>query len=78
MKEFIAMLNKFQVEYQQITDNEIVIPTIILAATEQQGDLLPQDNYINNPLLSEESQIHLAFRNGGIDIAVVDIQYEEE
>ena len=71
MKQFIEMLRKFETEFTVINEEEIAIPVIAIAATEEQGELLPQDLYKENPLLTDEMQVHLTFRDGRIDWAII-------
>lgn len=71
MTQFIEMLRKFDTEFTVINEEEIVIPVVAIAATAEQGELLPQDLYQNNPLLADEMQVHLTFRNGRIDWAII-------
>ena len=71
MKQFIEMLRKFETEFTIINEEEIAIPVIAIAATEVQGELLPQDLYKENPLLADEMQVHLTFRGGRIDWAII-------
>lgn len=71
MKQFIEMLRKFDTEFTIINEEEIAIPVIAIAATEEQGELLPQDLYQKNPLLADEMQVHLTFRDGRIDWAII-------
>lgn len=71
MKEFIEMLRKFDTVFTVINEEEIAIPVVAIAATEEQGELLPQDLYQENPLLADEMQVHLTFRNGRIDWAII-------
>ncbi len=71
MKQFIEMLRKFDTEFTIINEEEIAIPVIAIAATAEQGELLPQNLYKKNPLLADEMQVHLAFRNGRIDWAII-------
>ena len=78
MVEFLKMLQKFDTVYEKITDNEIVIPCLAVGATEEQGDMLPQDYYQENSLLSDSAKIHLIFENNRIDWLIVDIMEEED
>ena len=71
MKEFIEMLRKFDTVFTVINEEEIAIPVVAIAATEEQGELLPQDLYQENPLLADEMQVHLTFRDGRIDWAII-------
>lgn len=71
MKQFIEMLRKFDTEFTIINEEEIAIPVIAIGATAEQGELLPQDLYQENPLLADEMQVHLTFRNGRIDWAII-------
>ena len=71
MKQFIEMLRKFDTEFTVISEEEIAIPVIAIAATEEQGELLPQDLYQENPLLANEMMVHLTFRDGRIDWAII-------
>jgi hypothetical protein len=71
MKQFIEMLRKFDTVFTVINEQEIAIPVVAIAATAEQGELLPQDLYQNNPLLADEMQVHLTFRDGRIDWAII-------
>lgn len=71
MKQFIEMLRKFDTEFIVINEEEIAIPVIAIASTEEQGDLLPQDMYQENPLISDDAKVHLTFRDGRIDWAII-------
>ena len=71
MKQFIEMLRQFDTVFTVINEEEIAIPVIAIAATEEQGDLLPQDMYQENPLLADEAMVHLTFRDGRIDWAII-------
>ena len=71
MKQFIEMLRKFDTEFTIINEEEIAIPVIAIAATEEQGELLPQDLYQENPLLADDMQVHLTSRDGRIDWAII-------
>jgi hypothetical protein len=71
MKQFIEMLRKFDTIFTVINEEEIAIPVVAIAATEEQGELLPQDLYQENPLLADEMQVHLTFRDGRIDWAII-------
>ena len=71
MKQFIEMLRKFDTAFTVINEEEIAIPVVAITATEEQGELLPQDLYQENPLLADEMQVHLTFRDGRIDWAII-------
>ena len=71
MKQFIEMLRKFDTEFTVINEEEIAIPVIAIGATAEQGELLPQDYYQENPLIANEMHVHLTFRNGRIDWAII-------
>ena len=71
MEKFLEILNENSTFYEKISDNEICIPCIAVQATEKQGTKLPQDFYENNPIFTNEAQIHLTFRNGYIDWCIV-------
>lgn len=71
MEKFIEMLRKFNTEFTIINGEEIAIPVVAIGATAEQGELLPQDLYQENPLLADEMQVHLTFRNNRIDWAII-------
>ena len=71
MKQFLEMLRKFNTEFTIINEEEIAIPVIAIGATAEQGELLPQNLYQKNPLLADEMQVHLTFRDGQIDWAII-------
>ena len=71
MKQFIEMLRKFDTVFTVINEEEIAIPVVAIAATAEQGELLPQDLYQENPLLADEMRVHLTFRDGRIDWAII-------
>lgn len=71
MKEFIEILHKFDTKFIIINEEEIAIPVIAIGATAEQGELLPQDLYQENPLLADEMQVHLTFRDNHIDWAII-------
>lgn len=71
MKQFIEMLRRFDTVFTVINEQEIAIPVVAIAATAEQGELLPQDLYQKNPLLADEMQVHLTFRDGRIDWAII-------
>lgn len=71
MKRFIEMLREFDTVFTVINEEEIAIPVIAIGATSEQGELLPQDLYRKNPLLADEMQVHLTFRNNRIDWAII-------
>ena len=78
MEKFLELLDKSKTDYQRISDNEICIECISIAATEEQGDKLPSDKYLENPLISDSEQIHLVFNaDGSIDWSVVSMTYGE-
>ena len=71
MKNFVEALRKFDTHFTVISENEIAIPVVAIAATEKQGELLPQDMYQENPLITDEMWVHLTFRDGRIDWAII-------
>lgn len=71
MKQFIEMLRKFDTVFTVINEEEIAIPVVAIAATEEQGELLPQDMYQENALLADEMMVHLTFRDGRIDWTII-------
>ena len=71
MKQFIEMLRRFDTVFTVINEQEIAIPVVAIAATAEQGELLPQDLYQNNPLLADEMQVHLTFKDGRIYWAII-------
>jgi hypothetical protein len=77
MKDFLKMLNAKSTIYEQITDDEIIIPVIAIAATSEQGDQLPQVNYAENPLMGIDVALHLTFVDGRIDWAII-VENDEE
>ena len=79
MEKFLELLDKSKTDYQRISDNEICIECISIAATEEQGDKLPSDKYSENPLISDSEQIHLVFNaDGSIDWSIVSMTYGED
>lgn len=78
MSEFLKLLDNFSIEYEKISDTEIVFETVLIAAHESQGDMLPDRDYTENPLIDHACKIHFNFTENNINMSVITVVCPDE
>ena len=78
MSEFLKLLDNLGIEYEKISDTEIVFETVLIAAYESQGDMLPDSDYVENPLIDHACKIHFNFTENNIDMSVITVVCPDE
>jgi hypothetical protein len=78
MEKFLNLLDDYGIEYEKITDTEIVFETVLIAASEKQGDMLPDIDYTENPLIDHACKIHFNFTKNNVNMSVITVVCPDE
>lgn len=72
MEKLLTLLKEKGTSFEQISNNEIIIPVITLVATnDQYKNNVLSSEYIKNPIFCDEVKIQLTFTQDRIDWMVV-------
>ena len=78
-EKFLKLLNESGTEYTKISENEICIETIAISAYPEQGDMLPEKEYTDNPLCGVDDKIHISFyEDGTIGWSIIHVYEADE
>lgn len=79
LKAIKVLFDSMDVTYEEISKNEIAIPTVALSIPKDMSELLSMEQYSDNlPLFADELFVHIKQNGDTLDWMIVIPDYEDE